>query len=270
MRQRQQLGVDRTLSKGLSSLSRSVLSQGSVAFMGTKAKEDSELTVKSESSRHAPIPSPGLDRSPQQPCGNALNKRTQPSPERQALDQRILELVERFRQGDEAAFDELAPLAGRMSYHLALRSVADSNVAEDISQEALVRLYKHAGEIEGVGAFKTWFYRITMNLIHDHFRRTTRHDSAMSTLEDIRTLERKASEEPLSALERGALRNALTQAINSIDEKHREVFLLKEVEGLSHDQIAKILNVPEGTVWSRLCYARKKLQEKLKRAGYGG
>ena len=157
-----------------------------------------------------------------------------------------------------------------MAYHLALRSVADSNVAEDIAQEALVRLYKHVHEIEGIGAFRTWFYRITMNLIHDHYRRTARRDSALSTLEDIRAFERKASEEPLSALERAALRTALTGALKSLDEKHREVFLLKEVEGLRHDEIASMLDVPEGTVWSRLCYARKKLQEKLKRRGYVG
>ncbi|HYF49112.1 MAG TPA: RNA polymerase sigma factor [Planctomycetota bacterium] len=190
------------------------------------------------------------------------------SPERQALDQKIVELVRRFRNGDDAAFDELAPLAGRMAYHLALRSVADSNTAEEIAQEALVRLYKHVGEIAGEGAFKTWFYRIVLNLVHDHYRRSVRQDAATTTLEEIRTLEKKSSEEPLTNLERESLRGALTQAMNSLDEKHREVFLMKEVEGLSHAEIAKTLEVPEGTVWSRLSYARRKLQEKLKRLGY--
>jgi RNA polymerase sigma-70 factor, ECF subfamily len=190
------------------------------------------------------------------------------SAERQLLDQRIVELVRKFRDGDDGAFDELAPLAGRMAYHLALRSVADANIAEEIAQEALVRLYKHVGEIAGEGAFKTWFYRIVLNLVHDYYRRSVRQDSAITTLEEIRTVERKSSDEPLTNLERDGLRSALNNALNCLDEKHREVFLMKEVEGLSHAEIAKTLDVPEGTVWSRLSYARRKLQEKLKRLGY--
>lgn len=189
---------------------------------------------------------------------------------RQALDQRMIELVARLRNGDDHAFDELAPLAGRMAYHLALRSVSDSDLAEEIAQEALVRLYRHANEIAGEGAFKTWFYRIVLNLVHDHYRRSIRRDSATTTLEEIRTLERKSSEEPLTGLERDGLRQALNDALASLDEKHREVFLMKEVEGLSHADIAQALDVPEGTVWSRLSYARRKLQEKLKRSGYAG
>jgi len=190
--------------------------------------------------------------------------------ERQALDQRLVDLVRRFRAGEDNAFDELAPLAGRMAYHLALRSIADANVAEEIAQEALVRLYKHVGEIAGEGAFKTWFYRIVLNLVHDHYRRSVRQDSATTTLEEIRAVERKSRDEPLSNLERESLRSALTEALDSLDEKHREAFLMKEVEGLSHAEIAKTLDVPEGTVWSRLSYARRKLQEKLKRMGFGG
>jgi RNA polymerase sigma-70 factor (ECF subfamily) len=190
--------------------------------------------------------------------------------DRQELDQRIVGLVKRFREGDEAAFDELVPLAGRMAFHLALRSVADANVAEEISQEALVRLYRHVNEIAGEGAFKTWFYRIVLNLVHDYYRRSVRQEAATTTLEEIRTVERKSRDEPLGNLERDALGAALTQALNSLDEKHREAFLMKEVEGLSHAEIAKTLDVPEGTVWSRLSYARRKLQEKLRHLGYGG
>jgi RNA polymerase sigma-70 factor (ECF subfamily) len=192
------------------------------------------------------------------------------SPEREAADRRLLELVECVRTGDADAFDELAPMAGRMAYHLALRSVADPNTAEDIAQEAVVRLHAHVHEIEGAGAFKTWFYRIILNLVNDHFRRYTRRDTAFTTLDEIRSMERKTRSEPLSEMERKGLREALQDALDSLDERHREVFLLKEVEGLGHGEIAKILDVPEGTVWSRLSYARRKLQEKLRRKGFTG
>jgi RNA polymerase sigma-70 factor (ECF subfamily) len=219
--------------------------------------------MSSGSPKNSPDPKNDL-RSEESSAGQAEHKNA----EHQALDQRMVELVRRFRAGDEAAFDELAPLAGRMAYHLALKSVADSDLAEEISQEALVRLYRHILEIAGEGAFKTWFYRIVLNLVHDHYRRTVRQEAATATLEEIRTLERKSEDEPLTHLERKALRQALTEALASLDEKHREVFLMKEVEGLSHAEIAKILDVPEGTVWSRLSYARLKLQEKLGRMGY--
>ncbi len=217
--------------------------------------------------RPAAVPSATHPIPPDVPAPKPVSAR---AAEKQELDHRIVTLVRRLREGDDSAFDELAPLAGRMAYHLALRSVADANVAEEISQEALVRLYKHVGEIAGEGAFKTWFYRIVLNLVHDHYRRAVRQDSATTTLEEIRSLESKSHEEPLNTLEREALRNALTQALECLDEKHREAFLMKEVEGMSHAEIAKTLDVPEGTVWSRLSYARRKLQEKMRRMGYSG
>ena len=71
-------------------------------------------------------------------------------------------------------------------------------------------------------------------------------------------------------MEREGLRSALNDALGCLDEKHREAFLMKEVQGMSHAEIAQTLDVPEGTVWSRLSYARRKLQERLKRQGYGG
>ncbi len=224
---------------------------------------------KTTGSKGLSIAGKGLSE-PVRPAVAVGSARRTVNPERQAMDERIVQLVREFREGKESAFDDLAPLAGRMAYHLALRSVSDSNVAEEISQEALVRLYKHVGEIAGEGAFKTWFYRIVLNLVHDHFRRAVRQDAAKSTLEEIRTLENKSRNEPLGNLERDGLRSALNDAMECLDEKHREAFLMKEVQGMSHAEIAKTLDVPEGTVWSRLSYARRKLQEKLKRMGYGG
>lgn len=221
-------------------------------------KSSKRLPPAATPKRASPNP-PGVEVTPQ--LAGSLQRAT--------LDRKILELVGRFRSGEDEAFEELAPLAGRMAYHLALRSVADANLADDIAQEALVRLYKHAREIEGVGAFKTWFYRIVLNLINDHYRRFSRQDTALTTLEDLRAFEQKSRSEPLSNLEREALRASLSGALESLDEKHREVFLLKEVEGLGHAEIAKLLGVPEGTIWSRLSYARKKLQEKLRVQGYG-
>lgn len=180
----------------------------------------------------------------------------------------LIALARRFVGGDEAAFDGLAETAGRRAYYLALSSVANHDVAEEIAQEALVRVYRHAGELADLRTFPAWFYRIVLNLVHDHYRRRQREQNATLGLEEIRQLQEKAQVEPLTEYERRELAASLTEALGSLDEMHREVFLLKEVEGLSHARIAALLGIPEGTVWSRLSHARGKLREKLARKGW--
>ena len=185
------------------------------------------------------------------------------------MDERILSRVGRFLAGERNALDEVAEELGRHAYRLALGSVGDPVVAEDIAQEALLRLYARGDEIEKAGSFPVWFYRVVLNLVHDHYRRTAREEEATEKFLELRRSELKGWTEPMAEDERLKLREALRAAIASLDEKHREAFLLKEVEGKSHAEIAQLLKIPEGTVWSRLSYARKYLREKLLRAGYG-
>ncbi|HTL51684.1 MAG TPA: RNA polymerase sigma factor [Planctomycetota bacterium] len=181
-------------------------------------------------------------------------------------DRSIEDLWARFSAGGsdaDQAFDDLASLLGRRAYSLALRSVADPYQAEDIAQEALVRLYRYAGELQDSRAVMGWFYRITLNLINDFYRKSGRRRVALTKLEVLRQMEEQARERPLADIEREQIREAINRALQSIDEKHRDVFLLKEVEGRSHAEIARMLGIPEGTVWSRLSHARDRLRRIL-------
>ena len=107
--------------------------------------------------------------------------------------------------------------------------------------------------------------RVAFSRINDRFRGRKRFRKAQAGLAELRKLQ--DSGEGLSRPERDELRGALAEALEAIDEKHREVFLLREVQGRSHREVAGLLGVPEGTVWSRLSYARKRLREELTRCG---
>ena len=181
-------------------------------------------------------------------------------------DPKIQELLSRFRGGDEQAFTELAERVGRLVYPRAVRAVGDHSTADDITQELLLRVYKHAEKIEDPKAFEGWVYRTTHNLIHDYYRKVGRERQLYSTFGELRE---KLHADRMSKRERDELAEVLTLALNDLDEKHREVFILKEVEGLSHEQIAEQLEIPEGTVWSRLSYARKGLRDRLTRRPEG-
>ena len=105
--------------------------------------------------------------------------------------------------------------------------------------------------------FKSWYYRVVSNLVHDHFRYAIQNHSARETLKELREVESKSRHQALNNIERGELRNALAKALAGLEIKHREAFLLKEVHGLSHLEVAgNVLDLPEGTVWSRIFHAR--------------
>ncbi len=182
------------------------------------------------------------------------------------MDETLPDVLRRWRGGDEAAFELLAEQIGRLVYPRALRAVGDHATADDITQEALLRVFRKAGELEDPKAFAGWILRIAHNLILDHFRRRTRERELHEAFLELR---RKQQRDRLSARERAELAEVLYNALDVLDEKHREVFILKEVEGLSHEQIALRLGVPEGTVWSRLSYARKSLRDRLTRRPEG-
>lgn len=181
-------------------------------------------------------------------------------------DPRLQELLACFRGGDEQAFDELAAHVGRLVYPRVIRTLGDHATADDITQELLLRVYKNADRIEDPKAFEGWIFRTTHNLIQDHFRKLGRERRLHATFGELRE---KLRSDRMSKREREELAEILMRALSELDEKHREVFILKEVEGLAHEEIAQLLEIPEGTVWSRLSYARKGLRDRLTRRPEG-
>jgi RNA polymerase sigma-70 factor (ECF subfamily) len=180
-----------------------------------------------------------------------------------------VELVARARAGDRAAFRTLFDRYNRRAYGVAFGVVKNQQDAADVVQEAFIKVHRHLDGFQGNSSFYTWLYRIVMNLSIDHLRRkkkvtefdeTVRKDDALA---DGATLPQSAHENPAKAVARKELTDQLHAALAELPEYHRAVIVLREVEGLSYEEMAKILKVPKGTIMSRLFHARRKMQERL-------
>jgi len=180
-----------------------------------------------------------------------------------------VELVARARAGDRAAFRTLFDRYNRRAYGVAFGVVKNQQDAADVVQEAFIKVHRHLDGFQGNSSFYTWLYRIVMNLSIDHLRRkkkvtefdeTVRKDDALA---DGATLPQSAHENPAKAIARKELTDQLHAALAELPEYHRAVIVLREVEGLSYEEMAKILKVPKGTIMSRLFHARRKMQERL-------
>ena len=187
-----------------------------------------------------------------------------PAPEDGDGREVVSKLVRRFRAGDESAFDELVKRLTPRLNSLALRSLGSAEAAEEAVQDAWVRIYNRIGDVQDPAAFEGWAIRVTMSRINDEFRARYRERSAREGLAEMRAAIGTAPDRT-SDIEKEDLARVLREALESLDDTHREVFVLREIEGLPHAEIARMLGIPEGTVWSRLSYARRMLRDYLKR-----
>lgn len=184
-------------------------------------------------------------------------------PKRNAED---LELVKQAQDGDNAAFSKLVEAYQRRVYALAYGILRNRDDAWDVAQEAFVKAYRNLASFRGQSAFYTWLYRIAYNLSMDTLRSRGRRE--MVDLEP-RHLERHLAEKdpemdhPSRALDRRELVEVLRKAMNELSDKHRAIIVLREIEGLSYEEMADVLKISKGTVMSRLFHARKNLQKLL-------
>lgn len=179
-------------------------------------------------------------------------------------------LVRAAQKGDAAAFRTLVESYQRRVYQLALGMLKDPDEAMDIAQETFVRVHRYLPSFKGDSSFFTWTYRIAMNLCLDAQRRKGRGERV--DLADGDEAELEAAMDPPSAALAGPQRAALNvelkgkleEALASLSENHRAILLLRELEGLSYEELAKVLGIRKGTVMSRLFHARLKMQNKLR------
>ncbi len=166
-------------------------------------------------------------------------------------------LLEGCRAGDLRAFEELYERQATRMKSIARNLLHDVADAEDAVQEAFLKIYRGAKTFRGGAAFSTWAYRVLVNTCYDSLRRRGSRPAGPSL--------DAADATPLAA-PAGAdhpLRLALETAVGRLNPKHRAVFLLFEVEGFSHNEISRILGIPEGTSKTFLFGAKKKLQRWL-------
>jgi len=166
-------------------------------------------------------------------------------------------LVERVRAGDVAAFEPLVEKYRQRVYRLAYNVLRNSEDAMDVAQEAFIKAYQALPAFRGQSAFYTWLFRIAMNLAHDKF------GTERVTEEEWERTMPDPGEEPDAAAARAEDRARITRALEALPEHHRAIIMLSDLEGLSYREIADVLNIPMGTVMSRLHNARKRLRSSL-------
>ena len=184
-----------------------------------------------------------------------------------------LTLVKRVRSGDQRAFKLLVERYQRKVYAVALGMLKDKEEAMDVSQEAFVKVYKYLDHFKGDSSFYTWLYRITVNICIDVMRR--KNAAGGDTEEFAESIANDLSEARIGALgsrlgpnpQKSALRRELAEkiqeALAAVPEKHRAILLLREIEGMSYEDLSRTLDIPKGTVMSRLFHARAKVQKIL-------
>jgi RNA polymerase sigma-70 factor (ECF subfamily) len=184
-----------------------------------------------------------------------------------------LTLVKRVRSGDQRAFKLLVERYQRKVYAVALGMLKDKEEAMDVSQEAFVKVYKYLDHFKGDSSFYTWLYRITVNICIDVMRR--KGSAGGDPVEFDESVDNDLSEARIGALgsrlgtnpQKSALRRELAEkiqeALAAVPEKHRAILLLREIEGMSYEDLSRTLDIPKGTVMSRLFHARAKVQKIL-------
>jgi RNA polymerase sigma-70 factor (ECF subfamily) len=175
-------------------------------------------------------------------------------------------LVRRAKAGDTRAFGTLVERYMRRAYYAALGLVGSSEDAMDLSQEAFVRAFRARHTIDPDRPFYAWLYQIIRRLCFNHTRdrRTRRRGIEAAGYWLVEQAQaRTSSMNPERALHSAEAKRRVTEALESLPERDREVLVLKEFEGLRYREIAEVLGVPIGTVMSRLYAARRRLAAAL-------
>ncbi len=188
----------------------------------------------------------------------------------------VAALVERAKNGDEAAFGVLVETYERFVYHTAIRSLracgGKSEDGEDVAQDAFLKAWRSLPAFRGECAFTTWLYRITVNCARDHCRIEGRHPTVSMTVSDDQSGEEELQLDipvtegdtvPESAVDRKETARLVREAIGALPEDMRTVLLLRDMEDLPYADIAELLHLEVGTVKSRLNRARLALRQLL-------
>lgn len=179
------------------------------------------------------------------------------------------ELVERVKRGEKAAFDLLVLKYQSRIVNLVSRFVRNPDDAMDVAQEAFIKAYRALPKFRGESAFYTWLYRIAVNTAKNHLavqaRRPPQVDQDIGEIEQIEgntALKEQATPERLLLAEE--IQETVINAINKLPDDLQTAIMLREVEGLSYEEIAVVMDCPIGTVRSRIFRAREAVDNELK------
>jgi len=185
------------------------------------------------------------------------------------------ELVRLVQKGEQEAYACLFRRYYQKVYGMALARLRNREDAQDVVQDAFVKVFRYVGSFKGNSSFYTWLYRITANLCIDRLRQAGR-DQKVEYVEGRKlaaAVERGGGmmgmgsvegDNPARNLDRKEVLLKLSEAIDELPEYHREVILMREVGGMSYSEMARAMNVSKGTIMSRLFHARRKVKERMK------
>ena len=200
----------------------------------------------------------------------AVNRGDQPASNRLQRDnesEQDRRLIVRAQAGDTGAFRLLIERHQRRVFAIALGLVRDEQDAREIAQEAFLRVHKGLPQFHGGSSFFTWLYRIVTNLSIDLMRKPSRREAELHFALEVDDGESSVlpavDADPYDVVRRGELSARIAQALEQLPPYHRGVILMREVEGLSYEEMAEAMQVSKGTIMSRLFHARKKLQRAL-------
>ena len=173
-------------------------------------------------------------------------------------------VVERVRAGDVNAYEALVAAHEKNVYNLALRMTGNPADAEDMAQEAFLKAYRSLSEFRGDSKFSVWLYRIVSSVCLDFLRKQKRRQTVSHSVEDDEGEETQLdipdlAQSPEELLERRMTREAVQKGLALLPPDQRQILLLREIQGLSYEEISQALDIEPGTVKSRIFRARKKL-----------
>ncbi len=180
-----------------------------------------------------------------------------------------LNLIIKAQGGDVIAFEELIESYQKTIFSIAYRIAGNPDDAADMTQEVLVKFFKNLNKFKGNSKFSTWLYRVATNTCLDERKRTIRHmnyslDQEIETDEGAFAGElADTSPTPEESAERHAIKGAINLAISKLKDEHKKVIILRDIQGFSYDEIAKIMHCSTGTVKSRINRARLQLKKIL-------
>lgn len=182
-------------------------------------------------------------------------------------------LIKQSISGDVESFEQLIRQYQRMAYNVAYRMMGNEEDAKDMTQEALVKVFKKLKSFRMDASFSTWLYRIVMNTCKDEMRK-----KKMSTISIDQSIETEDSQVYFELEEKGLgpeekllqkeTQNLVHSALQEIPEDNRMVLILRDIKNLTYDEISEVLNIPKGTVKSRINRGRLALKDVLKARGY--
>lgn len=189
------------------------------------------------------------------------------------------ELVEACRAGDRQAFKSLMQRYQRKVYSVAYGFLRNQEDALDVVQESFIKVHRYLANFEGNSSFYTWLYRIVTNLCIDHIRKNRRHrelefddglrhdggDDAGGAV----ALPLSSMGDPAQLLQRREILDAVQDGLQFLSDKHRAVIVMRELQGMSYEEMAQAMKCSKGTIMSRLFHARRNMQRLLtERLGY--